>query len=95
VKKRPFEAVVAVSSLLPVISYYLYKLGEWGFVFQECKACGKYFAARSRHYELCSDGCRHVKAVEAKREFDERAKESRLEKLDETAYNYWYTGCGS
>jgi hypothetical protein len=91
VKKRPFEVVVAVSSLLPVISYYLYKLEEWGFVFQECKVCGKYFAARSRHYELCSDGCRHVKAVEAKREFDDRAKGDRLEKLDETAYNYWYT----
>ncbi|MDR0221374.1 MAG: hypothetical protein LBI54_08240 [Lachnospiraceae bacterium] len=90
-KKRPFEVVVAVSSFLPVISYYLYKLEEWGFVFQECKVCGKHFAARSRHYELCSDGCRHAKAVEAKREFDERAKGNRLEQVYETAYNYWYT----
>jgi len=92
-KKWLFEVIVAVSSLLPVISYYLYKLEEWGFVFQECKVCGKYFAAKSRHFELCSDACRRVQAVEAKREFDERARArgDRLEQLDETAYNYWYT----
>ena len=93
IKKRIFEVVVAVSSLIPVISYYLYKLEEWGFVFQQCKVCGQYFTAKSRHYELCSDACRRVQAVEAKREFDERARArgDRLEQLDETAYNYWYT----
>ena len=90
-RKRIFEVVVAVSSLLPVISYYLCKLVEWGLVFQECKVCGKHFTAKSRHYELCSDKCRRVQAVEAKREFDERARGDRLEQLDETAYNYWYT----
>jgi hypothetical protein len=90
-KKRLFEVVVAVSSLLPVISYYLCKLEEWNLVFQECKVCGKYFAAKSRHYELCSDACRRVQAVTAKQEFDERARGDRLEQLDETAYNYWYT----
>jgi len=89
-KKRLFEVVVAVSSLMPVISYYLHKLEEWGLVFQECKVCGKYFAAKSHHFELCSDGCRRVQAVEAKREFDERARGDRLEQLDEAAYNYWY-----
>jgi hypothetical protein len=44
----------------------------------------------SRHYELCSDECRRVQAVEAKREFDERAKGDRLEEADESAYNYWH-----
>ena len=37
-----------------------------------------------------SDECRKVQAVEAKREFDERAKGDRLEQLDEAAYYYWY-----
>ena len=91
VKKRPFEVVATASSLLPIISYYLYKLEEWGYIFQECKVCGKYFTAKSRHYELCSNDCRRVQAVEAKREFDERAKGDRLEQTDEAAYNYWYT----
>lgn len=90
-KKRFFEVVVAVSSLLPVVSYYLCKLEEWGLVFQECKVCGQFFTAKSRHYELCSDACRRVQAVSAKREFDERARGDRLEQIDETAYNYWYT----
>ena len=90
VLKRSFECVVASASFLPVIAYYLHKIDEWGFVFQGCKVCGKDFLARSRHYELCSDGCRKVQAVEAKREFDERAKGDRLEQLDEAAYYYWY-----
>jgi hypothetical protein len=90
VAKRPFETVVAVSSLLPVVAYCLYKIAEWGFVFQQCKVCGNDFLARSRHYELCSDVCRKEQAVAAKREFDERAKGDRLEQLDEAAYYYWY-----
>ena len=90
VAKRPFETVVAASSFLPVIFYYLNKVDEWRFVFQECKVCGKYFLARSRHYELCSDGCRKAQAALAKREFDERSKGDRLEQLDESAYYYWY-----
>jgi hypothetical protein len=89
-KKRPFEVVVAFSSLLPVIQYYLYKLNEWGYVFQRCKICGKDFVAKSRHYELCGDECRRVQALENKREFDERAKGDKLEQLHENAYNYWY-----
>jgi hypothetical protein len=91
VRKRPFEVVVASSSLMPVVSYYLHRLGEWGCVFQSCKVCGRTFTAKSRHYELCSDECRRAQAVEAKRGFDERARGDRLEQLDETAYNYWYT----
>jgi len=90
VAKRPFETVVAVSSFLPVIFYYLNKVNEWRFVFQGCKVCGKDFLARSRHYELCSDTCRKEQAVTAKREYDERAKGDRLEQLDEAAYYYWY-----
>lgn len=90
VLKRSFECVVASASFLPVIAYYLHKIEEWNFVFGECKVCGKDFLARSRHYELCSDECRKVQAVEAKREFDERAKNDRLEQLHEAAYYYWY-----
>jgi hypothetical protein len=90
VAKRPFETVVAISSFLPLIFYYSHKVEEWGYVYQTCKVCGKDFLARSRHYELCSDECRKVQAVEAKREFDERAKGDRLEQLDEAAYYYWY-----
>ena len=88
--KRPFECVVAFSSFQPVIFYYMNKIEEWGHVFQQCKVCGKYFLARSRHYELCGDKCRKVQAVEAKRQFDERAKGDRPAQLYETTYNYWY-----
>lgn len=88
--KRSFEYVVASASFLPVIAYYLHKIEEWGFVFQRCKVCGADFLARSRHYELCSDKCRKKQAVEAKREFDKRAKGDRLEQLYEAAYYYWY-----
>ena len=88
--KRPFETVVTSSSLLPIIFYYMHKIAEWGFVFQQCKICDAYFLARSRHYELCSDECRKKQAVTAKKEFDERTKGDRLEQLDEAAYYYWY-----
>jgi hypothetical protein len=90
VVKRPLECVVASSSLLPVIAYYLHKAGEWKSVFQECKVCGNEFLTKSRHYELCSDACRKKQAAEAKRQFDERAKKDRLEQLHESAYYYWY-----
>jgi hypothetical protein len=35
VKKRPFEVVAASASMLPVVSYYQFKLDEWGVVFHE------------------------------------------------------------
>lgn len=89
-KKRPFECVVAFLSFQPVIFYYLHKIEEWGFTFQECKVCGKYFLAQNKHYEICSDECRKIQAVEAKRRFDESAKGDRLEQLHESAYYYWY-----
>ena len=90
VEKRSFECVVTSVSFLPVIAYYLHKIDEWNFVFQECKVCGKYFLARSNHFELCSDNRRKVQAVQAKREFDERAKSDDVEQSYETAYYYWY-----
>jgi hypothetical protein len=89
-KKRSFEVVTAFASLLPVIQYELHKLNEWGYVFQQCKICGRYFVAKSRHFELCGDVCRRVQAVENKRAFNERAKDDKLEQLHENAYNYWY-----
>jgi hypothetical protein len=90
VLRRSFEYVVASASFLPLIAYYLHKVVEWRYVFQECKVCGKEFLARSRHYELCSDECRKKQAVEAKREFDEKAKHSQVEQWHEAAYYYWY-----
>ena len=88
--KRALECVAASASLLPVVAYYLHRIQEWGYVFQQCKVCGKHFLARSRHYEVCSDTCRKVQAAEAKREFDARVKGDRLEQLHEAAYYYWY-----
>jgi len=88
--KRPFETVVAVSSFLPVLFYYLNKVNEWRYVFQRCKVCGKDFLARSRHYELCSDACRKVQAAVAKRQYDKDAKKVQSEQDYETAYYYWY-----
>ena len=90
VNKRPFECVVAYSSFQPLIFYYLHKIKEWNFVFQKCKICGKFFVARNRHYALCSDECRKVQAVQAKREFEERVKENDYEQQHENAYQYWY-----
>lgn len=90
VGKRPFETVVASASFLPIIFYYMHKIKEWGYVFQQCKICDKFFLARSRHYELCSDKCRKAQAATSKKEFDERAKDDKVEKVDETAYYYWY-----
>jgi len=88
--KRPFETVVALSSMLPVISYYLYKVEEWQLVYLICKFCGKNFIARNRHHELCSDECRRQKAVTAKREYDEWAKSDKPEQDYTAAYYYWY-----
>jgi len=85
-----FETVVTSSSFLPIIFYYTHKIKEWKFVFQQCKICDAHFLSRSRHYELCSDECRKKKAATAKKEFDERTKDDKLEKLHETTYQFWY-----
>jgi hypothetical protein len=88
--KRPFETVVAFRSLIPLISYYLYRLDEWGFVFGQCKACDKRFVAKNRRFEICSDECRKSQAADSKRDFGERTKGSRQEQLYNSAYYYWY-----
>ena len=88
--KRPFECVVAYSSFQPLIFYYLHKINDWNFVFQKCIICDKFFLARNRHYALCSDECRKVQAVQAKREFNERAKENDYEQKHDNTYQYWY-----
>ena len=90
VNKRPFECVIAYSSLQPLIFYYLHKINDWNFVYQKCKICGKFFLARSRHYELCSNECRRIQAIQAKQEFNERAKENDYEQKHDNAYQYWY-----
>jgi hypothetical protein len=88
---RPrFEVIVTSSSFLSVISYYMNKIEEWRLIFRQCKVCDNYFVAKSRHYELCSDGCRKQNARASKREFDERAKDDNVEKIHESAYQYWY-----
>ena len=87
--KRPFECVAANLSLMPIISYYLNKIREWYLVYQECMICGKMFLARTRHYEICSDACRKIQAVEAKRQYDERTKNNKAEQDYESAYYYW------
>jgi hypothetical protein len=89
VKKRPFETVVNASSFLPIIFYYMNKIDEWRLVFQQCKICEKYFVATSRHYELCSKNCRKDNSKELKREFDVRARNSKLEQHDKSSYYYW------
>ena len=90
VNKRPFECLVASASFQPLIFYYLHKVKEWNFIFHKCKVCDIFFLARSGYYQLCSDECRKVQAVQAKQEFDERAKEREYEQKHETAYYYWY-----
>jgi len=86
----PCECVVGYSSFLPIIFYYLNKIKEWGLVFQECKSCNNYFLAKSKHFEICGDECRKAQAVEARRQFDERNKDEKVELIYENHYQYWY-----
>jgi hypothetical protein len=93
VKNRKFErgeCAVADSSLLPIIFYYLTRIEEWDLVFQECKVCSNYFLAKSKHFEICGDECRKAQAVEARRQFDERNKDEKVEAIYENHYQYWY-----
>jgi hypothetical protein len=90
VSKRPFECVVAYSSFLPIIFYYLNKIKEWGLVFQECKVCNNYFLVKSKHFEICGHECRKAQAVEARRQFDERNNGEKGEAIYENHYQYWY-----
>jgi hypothetical protein len=88
--KRPYECVVGYSSFSPIIFYYLNKINEWGLVVQSCKVCDNLFFARSRHFELCGDDCRKIAESESKRQFEERNKDSKVEKTYENHYQYWY-----
>ncbi len=74
--ERRMECVAAYDSFLPLITYYLNRLNDWGLYFRQCKVCGKSFLAKSLRYELCSDRCRKKQALQNKREFDERAREN-------------------
>jgi endogenous inhibitor of DNA gyrase (YacG/DUF329 family) len=90
VKKRAFECVVASSSFLPIIFYYLNRIEEWGLIFQRCKICKNHFLTTSKHFGLCSDKCRKITAAQAKREYDERNKGDKVESTYENYYQYWY-----
>ena len=59
---RRLECVAAYDSFLPLITYYLNRLSDWGLYFRQCKVCGKFFLAKSFRYELCSDKCRKKQA---------------------------------
>ena len=95
-KKRIFksgercECVVARSSFIPIIFYYLNRIEEWGLIFQKCKVCGIHFLTTSKHFEICSDKCRKATAAEAKRQYDERNKGDKVEAIYENYYQYWY-----
>jgi len=84
------ECVVATSSFIPIIFYYLQRIEEWGYTFQHCKVCRIYFLATSKHYKLCSDKCRKVTAEKAKQQYDERNKGDKVESTYENHYQYWY-----
>ena len=56
---------------------------------RQCKVCGKYFLAKSQRYELCSDKCRKVQALQNKREFDERARENNYDLLYKNECQNW------
>ena len=60
-----------------------------GCCFRQCKVCGKYFLAKSQRYELCSDKCRKVQALQNKREFDERARENNYDLLYKNECQNW------
>jgi len=84
------ECIIATSSFIPIIFYYLKRIEEWGFMLQRCKICGIIFLTTSKHYKLCSDKCRKVTATQAKREYDERNKGDKVESTYENHYQYWY-----
>jgi hypothetical protein len=54
------------------------------------KVCNNYFLAKSKHFEICGDGCRKAQAIEARRQFDERNKDEKVEAIYENHYQYWH-----
>ena len=60
------------------------------FSFSNVSISRRYFLiCVSKDYEICSDSCRKVQAIEAKKQYDERTKEDKPEQYYESAYNYW------
>ncbi|MCD8148778.1 MAG: DUF6076 domain-containing protein [Clostridiales bacterium] len=87
--QRTSECAVAYESFLPLVTYYLNRLNDWGLCFRQCKVCGKYFLAKSQRYELCSDKCRKAQALQNKREYDERARENNYDLLYKNECQNW------
>lgn len=83
------ECACTYTSFYPVISYYLNRLKDWGLIFRQCKMCNCFFLAKSRRYELCSDKCRKAKALQNKREFDERARVNNYDLLYKNECQNW------
>jgi len=75
---------------IPIIFYYLQRIEEWGLIFQRCKICKNHFLTTSKNYELCSDKCRKVTAVQAKKQYTERNKGDKVEAIYKNYYDYWY-----
>ena len=75
------EVAVADSNLLPVIRYYLKSLEESGCQLRICDCCGSRFFAASGHYTLCGRGCIATKKRRNEREYLERAKINRYDKI--------------
>jgi hypothetical protein len=84
------ECAVAQLSFIPMIFYYLQRIEEWRYIFQRCKICGGHFLTTSKRYELCSEKCRKVTAVQAKKQYTERNKGDKVEAIYKNYYNYWY-----
>ena len=84
------ECVVTSTSFTPIIFYYLKRIEEWGLIFQRCKICGVHFLTTSKHFELCSEKCRKVTAVQAKKQYTERNKGDKVEAIYKNYYDYWY-----
>jgi len=86
--KNTVECIVAYSSFQPLLFYYLTRIKEWGFQFNNCRICGQDFLAH-RHYNFCSEVCRSKQTVENQKQSIER-RASANERLYGTTYDYWY-----
>lgn len=88
-RQRKTECVVADLSFAPLLTYYVNRLNEWGLCFCKCKVCGKVFLAASLRYELCSEKCKKVQALQNKREFDARARKNHYDLLYKNECQRW------
>lgn len=88
-KKMETECACAYESFYPVMIYYLNRLKEWGLYFRQCRVCSRFFLAKSKRYELCSEECRKAQALQNKRDFDERARENNYDLLYKNECQNW------